>query len=573
MTYEVLARKWRPQQFDDVIGQDHVTQTLRNAIKINRVAHAYLFVGPRGIGKTSIARIFAKALNCEKGTTKTPCDKCSSCTEIAAGSNLDVQEIDGASNRGIDEIRALRDAVKYMPIGRYKIYIIDEVHMLTTEAFNALLKTLEEPPPNIKFFFATTEPQKVPATILSRCQRFDLRRIPVKLIVERLALIAKTEKVTIDDDALLAIARSAEGGLRDAESALDQLISFQGNNIRENDVLSVFGLVARQALEELSSALLKGDIVTAIRLVEDFDKQGKDMQRVLIELLEHCRNLLVFLQAGKDIVGMDSPGTLIDVLKTQAALTDPERLLRITDILMETMDRLRYALSKKTLLETAMIRCARASVVVSLDDILVQVQDLKNSLLGEPAVGPGISISAESSRESIPPPHLDLFPDKRTVQESEKAISAQPHELSRLKREWHSIIERVGKVAVLAKSCLLDAEPAAVNGALVTIGFDPEFSDRIEQVNIKRNRNALQKVLSEVLRRPVSVDFKVMEKLPQNQALEQSAPAVSGTDASDVNNKKPPGKAPKTGKKKWFSNEAVQKTMDMFNGNIIEIKE
>ena len=249
MPYEVLARKWRPQQFDDVVGQDHVTRTLRNAITQKRLVNAYLFVGPRGTGKTSLARIFAKALNCVTGPTEHPCDKCDACREIAAGNSLDVLEIDGASTGGVDQVRDLREGVKYTPVrAPYKIYIIDEVHMLSIPAFNALLKTLEEPPPHVKFLFATTEPQKILTTIISRCQRFDLRRIPSAQLVERLELIARDEGVAVERDALLAIARGADGGMRDAESALDQLIAFCGATITEADVLAVFGLVGRQVL-------------------------------------------------------------------------------------------------------------------------------------------------------------------------------------------------------------------------------------------------------------------------------------------------------------------------------------
>src|SRR5438034_11390858 len=245
MSYQVIARKYRPQRFSDVVGQEHVTQTLANAIKQKRTAHAYLFCGPRGTGKTTIARIFAKCLNCTDGPKVEFDDQDPRCVEIAEGRSLDVIEIDGASNRGIEEIRELRDTVRYAPArGKFKIYIIDEVHMLTKEAFNALLKTLEEPPSHVKFLFATTEPQKVLPTILSRCQRFDLRRIPAGLIAKHLKKIAKDEKVQIDDKALAAIARGAEGGLRDAEGALDQLIAFCGDEIAEKDVLSVFGLVA-----------------------------------------------------------------------------------------------------------------------------------------------------------------------------------------------------------------------------------------------------------------------------------------------------------------------------------------
>ncbi|MCL2103874.1 MAG: DNA polymerase III subunit gamma/tau, partial [Kiritimatiellaeota bacterium] len=262
-----------------MVGQEHVTRTLTNAIEINRVAHAYLFVGPRGIGKTSLARIFAKALNCEKGPTPHPCNECPMCKEITTGNSLDVLEIDGASNNGVDQVRDLRDQVQFAPTrGKFKIFIIDEVHMLSTAAFNALLKTLEEPPAHVKFIFATTEGDKVLATIISRCQRFDLHRIPSLLIVERLRTICDAERITITGDALLAIARGAEGGMRDALSSLDQLVSFKGDSLTEDDVLAVFGLVSRQSLEGLAQAVLKGEMPTILRLIAAFDSAGKDMR-------------------------------------------------------------------------------------------------------------------------------------------------------------------------------------------------------------------------------------------------------------------------------------------------------
>src|SRR6266850_489810 len=302
MSYQVIARKYRPQRFSDVIGQEHVTQTLANAIKQNRTAHAYLFCGPRGTGKTTIARIFAKCLNCTDGPKVEFDDQDARCIEIAEGRSLDVIEIDGASNRGIDEIRALRDTVKYAPASsRFKIYIIDEVHMLTKEAFNALLKTLEEPPAPVKFMFATTEPEKVLATILSRCQRFDLRRIPTALISQHLAHIARQEKVKIDDAALYAIARGADGGMRDAESALDQLISFCGDKIEETDVLSMFGLAAQRQILDLSRAVLAGEIHTALFQLNDLSQKGKDLGRLLGDLLSHFRNLLLFQVSKGDL--------------------------------------------------------------------------------------------------------------------------------------------------------------------------------------------------------------------------------------------------------------------------------
>jgi len=568
MAYEVIARKWRPRQFQDVVGQDHVIQTLTNAIRMNRVAHAYLFVGPRGIGKTSIARIFAKALNCKDCVTPTPCDHCDACNEITAGSSLDVHELDAASNRGIDEIRALRDTIKYMPTQRFKIYIIDEVHMLTMEAFNALLKTLEEPPAHIKFFMATTEPQKIPATILSRCQRFDLRRIPAGLLIERLRLIAQSEGVTIDDDAVLAVARAAEGGLRDAESALDQLISFQGKDIHEQDVLAVFGLVSRQTLETLSTALLQGDIAGVIQQVEALDKNGKDMQRLLQELLEHIRNLLVYLQAGVGLAALDLTPVQVAVLKAQAALTHVDRLLRITDILMETMDRLPYALSKKTLLETALIRCSRAAVVVSLDEILRRIEELKHSLddgngaprAPAPEVRPA-AIAAPAIAVASPPAQSIAQP---------KGAGPGGDELAHLIKMWPELVEKVGKAVALAKGCLLDARPVAVVGDRVTIGFDPEFAARMEQAGLPRTRAALQKNLDDVLHRSITVDFKLLAERAAPAETESVETLQRPTGAARP---QPAGKPSLQQKQKWFKDPAVQKTMDMFNGDIKEVRE
>ena len=277
MGYLVLARKWRPQQFDQVVGQNHVTRTLQNAIDLGRVAHAYLFCGPRGVGKTTTARIFAKALNCQKGMKKEPCDACSNCKEISAGTSLDVLEIDGASNRGIDQVRELRDNVKFAPASsRFKIYIIDEVHMLTTEAFNALLKTLEEPPEHVKFFFATTEPHKVPSTILSRCQRFDLRKISAKEIYDALKNIVRHEKIKTEEKTLFAVAKAADGSLRDAESLLDQLISFSQGDLRYEDALNILGWISMDAVIHFLELVKKGDWKGLFSLIRDLDHEGKD---------------------------------------------------------------------------------------------------------------------------------------------------------------------------------------------------------------------------------------------------------------------------------------------------------
>ncbi|HQQ91713.1 MAG TPA: DNA polymerase III subunit gamma/tau [Kiritimatiellia bacterium] len=375
----MLARKWRPKGFDDVVGQEHVTRTLKNAIEAGRVAHAYLFVGPRGIGKTSLARIFAKALDCEKGPTTAPCSACSMCREIAAGNALDVLEIDGASNNGVDQVRDLRDQVQFAPThGTFKIIIIDEVHMLSTAAFNALLKTLEEPPPHVKFIFATTEGDKVLPTIISRCQRFDLRRIQTPLIVERLRHICTAEHITIDDDALLAVARGAEGGMRDALSALDQLISFKGDALTEEDVLAVFGLVSRRSLEGLATAVLKGDMPEILRLVAMFDSAGKDMRRLTVELMESFRNLLNYQYVGEAMSTLDATPEQVRTLAEQASLADASRVQQIADQLAEMEGRLRFALSVRTLIEMTLIRCARIANAVSLEEVLRRLNALRS---------------------------------------------------------------------------------------------------------------------------------------------------------------------------------------------------
>ena len=335
MSYEVIARKWRPQKFSEVVGQPHLVRTLLNALSTGRIAHAYLFVGPRGTGKTSTARLLAKALNCQHlSDTHEPCGECDSCREIASATSLDVIEIDAASNTGVDSIRDLREKVRYAPArGPYKIYIIDEVHMLSIGAFNALLKTLEEPPEHAKFILATTDVQKVPTTILSRCQRFDLRRIRLPDILSRLEEICAAEHWYVDPAALLAVARGAEGGLRDAESALDQLVSFRGTTITEADALDVFGLASWDVISSLAHDLLAGDVAHALTTLSRLDAAGRDLPRVLQELLGSFRNLLVLLYAPELAETFDLTAPQQESLKALAKLTDGEKLLRVVEIL------------------------------------------------------------------------------------------------------------------------------------------------------------------------------------------------------------------------------------------------
>jgi len=390
MSYEVIARKWRPQAFEEVVGQDHVVRTLRSAIEKGRIAQAYLFAGPRGTGKTTLARIFAKALNCKDGPTPHPCGKCPACRAIASGSSFDVIEIDGASNNKVEDIHeSILSQVQNAPVeGKFRIFYIDEVHMLSAAAFNALLKTLEEPPEFVKFVFATTEPDKVLGTVLSRCQRFDLRKISQGDICGQLRKVCDAEGVEIAEDALLAIARGADGGMRDAESALDQIIAFTGRKIEEEDVLGVFGLVSRALIENLAEAVLRGDIARVLARLDELDRSGKDLRRLVAELIDHFRNLLVCVELGGETKVLDLTEPQRATLRAQSGLADASAVLAIVEELIRLDGTLRLALSQRTLVETSLIRCARASKLVDLGKILAKIAALERAGGPAPAAAP-----------------------------------------------------------------------------------------------------------------------------------------------------------------------------------------
>ena len=375
-----LPLKYRPMTFDDVVGQEHVVRTLRHAIEANRIANAYLFVGPRGIGKTTLSRIFAKALNCTSPNGVEPCGACDNCREIAAGRAIDVTELDAASHNKVEDVKPLIEAVQFKPTAsRFRIFIVDECHMLSNPAWNALLKTLEEPPPHVRFIFATTEGDKVLPTIVSRCQRFDLRRIQTHDIVARLKYVCGKERIDAEEDALLAIARGAEGGMRDALSSLDQLISFKGAKVTEEDALGVFGLVSRSALEGLAGAILKGDVAAILSAIELFDSAGKNMRRLAGELLRHFRNLVVLQALGPSASALEATPDQVRVLEAQAQGVNPGRMFKVCDQLAEMEDRLRYVLSVRTLIEMSLIRASRLATTATIDELLKAVKGLRAS--------------------------------------------------------------------------------------------------------------------------------------------------------------------------------------------------
>ena len=370
MSYQVFARKYRPKTFDDVLGQDHVVRTLKNAIAQKRLAHAYLFVGPRGTGKTSTARILAKALNC-KGGPKADFDPDEPlCVEIAEGRSLDVLEIDGASNNSVDDIRNIRETVRFAPaVGQFKIYYIDEVHMLSTAAFNALLKTLEEPPDHVKFIFATTEAHKVLPTILSRCQRFDLRPIPSQCIADHLLHIAKEESINLHESAAWAIAKGADGGMRDAQSMLDQLVAFCGETITEANVLDVFGFTSRETVATVIGSLLARDTPTALTTVQREAEAGRDLSQLLDELISSVRALLV-AKLDSTSGGDGIPAETWAALRTAAENYPPERLLSVIDVFAETEGRMKWASNKRLHLEIGLIKAVQTLGEVRLSDVI-----------------------------------------------------------------------------------------------------------------------------------------------------------------------------------------------------------
>ena len=391
MSYVVLARKWRPQRFEDVVGQPHVVQTLTNAISAERIAHAYLFSGARGIGKTSVARILAKALNCAQGPSPSPCNQCESCKEITKSASIDVFEIDGASNRGIDEIRELRENVRYLPAkSSYKIYIIDEVHMLTAPAFNALLKTLEEPPPHVIFIFATTEVHRVPITITSRCQLFDFRRIPAAEIMDHLRHIAQEEHIQISDVSLRVLAREAEGSMRDAQSLLEQMIAFSGKTISDEDLLDVLGVIDHQELFSTASAIIEGDAVRCLETIERLYLHGHDLRRFCQELAEHFRNLLVMKMSNEPQKLVDLTDAELNELKEQADKVSSSTLQQFFHFLLKGEEEIRRSSNPKLVLEMSLLRLTELPKVMDMDEVISQMLKLEQKIAtgGQPMAEP-----------------------------------------------------------------------------------------------------------------------------------------------------------------------------------------
>ena len=533
MSYEVFARKYRPQTFDDLVGQAHVSRTLKNAVAQNRLAHAYLFVGPRGIGKTSTARILAKSLNCVKGPTVTPCGKCDNCREIAAGNSFDVIEIDGASNRGIDDVRELRDNVRYAPAkGRYKIYIIDEVHMLTKEAFNALLKTLEEPPPHVKFIFATTEPDKVLPTILSRCQRFDLHRIPANLIAQHLQFIAGKEKITLEPAAAHAIARGAEGGLRDAESMLDQLVAFCGEKISENDVLNVFGFTSEQTVVDLMRHILRAETPEAIDLLHQQSESGKDMMRLMSDLIAYLRDLLVS-KAKPDALKEDVDPDVQKSLAAHAELISTDRLLELIDQFAAAEGRMKWAPNKKLHFEVAIIKAIQSLGQATLDEVIEKLGELRN---GKP-----VAAGDDSGRNKTKPQTARVTaPGYSTPRVEEKAAVLDAEKI------WQQVLAKIPPHKGFVRNSAASAHILGIEGRNFKLGFAPGDKAAVDILSTQANRKFLETLLHEMTGKDWSV------KLTVDEGLSPKHPVV-----------------PEQSRSQDFKNDTlIQEAIELFNAQI-----
>ncbi|MGB5848342.1 MAG: DNA polymerase III subunit gamma/tau [Ignavibacteriaceae bacterium] len=439
MAYLVTARKWRPQLFEDVVGQEHITETLKNAIKNNRIAHAYLFTGPRGVGKTTTARIFAKAINCENPAIAEPCNKCNMCLDIQNLQSMDIIEIDGASNRGIDEIRTLRESVKYAPTrGKYKIYIIDEVHMLTKESFNAFLKTLEEPPENTIFVFATTDVHKVPLTIISRCQRFDFRRIQMDTIKETLAKIAKAEKIKIDDKTLTIIAKKADGALRDAESYFDQIVSFCGDDINSEIVAKMLNLIGDEVYFKISDSILNKEFKTVFEVTNIIYENGWDFIDFINGLVEHFRNIMTIILTENTLL-IETADIYKDRYLNYLGQFSKGDLLRTMNYLNKIQQELRFSQNQKLKIEIALTHLIGLEKSQTMTELISQLNSSnseKKNLLNEPADNPYI-VTSES---------LGLTTDKIQKTETKNSQPTNSKLNSKQVEKTISANEQIGEV-------------------------------------------------------------------------------------------------------------------------------
>jgi DNA polymerase-3 subunit gamma/tau len=575
-SYLVLARKKRPQVFEEVVGQRHITQTLQNAISQKRVAHAFLFSGARGVGKTSTARILAKALNCEKGPQINPCNRCTPCQEIKNGTSMDVIEIDGASNRGIDEIRELRENVRYTPAqSRYKIYIIDEVHMLTREAFNALLKTLEEPPPHIIFIFATTEPHKIPATILSRCQRYDFKRIPLREVVASLKRIVVEEGIQISQRGLLSLAQESEGSLRDAQSLLDQVIAYAGKNIRDEDIAEVLGLIDRKILNDTIEAIASKNVEQCMEIIETVYHFGYDLQHFCRELLQYLRNLILIKVSDHPEGLMELPEEELEGFKKQAEKFQFDQLNHLFSLLLKGEQEIAQSTFPRIMLEMTFIRMATQQPILSIDEMMKKLEAIENKEVTKgreerktSAVWGGVThsrgLEKDKEKEKTPPKSLEetngikLVGEREDLKDLEKGeeFSETPPKI--WEEKWKGLVNFTRARNPILGSFLALGNLVFLSDEKVEIGFDKD-SFHYERMLERENRTQLESICHEYLKKKTKVVIS-----PLSQEMGEKGRVVLNRGEANRNALEGPQE------KGEGENPLIQEALRLFNGKIVE---
>jgi len=566
MSYLVLARKYRPQTFEEVIGQDHITRTLANAISSDRVAHAILFSGPRGTGKTTVARILAKTMNCKKGPAPIPCNECRSCNEITSGRAVDVFEIDGASNNSVDQIRELRENVRYMPAhSLYKIYIIDEVHMLSTSAFNALLKTLEEPPSHVMFIFATTEPNKIPITILSRCQRHDFRRISLESISKHMSLLCSKEGIDIEDESLELIAREADGSMRDALSLLDQVMACLEGTITNDRIVDILGVIDRKNLFAISSAIISGNVSAILDILDDIYVHGHDMKKLYSDLVEHFRNLLVVKMGNKISKLVDLPAHEIDLMANQVKDISEAYLNQVFNILFNEETTIRFSAQPKIALEMAFIKMFQIKPALSIDELIDKLDTLrqengpipgKELCETQTSYGPGKSKIEPPDKPPDTPQHKkDKLPDtperqqdiKGTENPGAATISNSSFDLN---STWNRLFEIISK-----------KHPSlAANLANCTLKSLTDQSLEIEVNGNAFNAQMVQRSKNMTILKNICKDF-----FSKNMK-------IIITEKIGSNNTKNKKKRDNHLKKEALSHPLITDAIEIFNGKAVDVK-
>lgn len=553
MSYLSFARKYRPQTFDEIIGQGHIATTLKNAIAMDRVAHAYLFTGPRGVGKTSTARILAKSLNCEKGPTEKPCGTCGPCKEISQGTGMDVIEIDGASNRGIDEIRNLRENVKFAPgRGKFRIYIIDEIHMLTQEAFNALLKTLEEPPLHVKFIFATTRPYKVLPTIISRCQRFDFRKIPTEDIVKKLEFIREREKLDVNDEAILLTAKSSDGSMRDAEVILDQLLSFTKGKVKRDDVAKVLGLMEQDILFDLADCVINNEKEKVLSIINDLVNSGKDPIFITTSIITHFRNLMAAKVAEKD--GVKSYTALSEEncrrLEEQSRKLSLDEILYVTYTLSAAMDLIRKTSLGRIPLEISLVKLTERKRLASIKEILERLSAIEKRL-------PAYSREESMLSPEITEPPAEPAPmskPKPAIAKEEVSVEKDILLFQKIKESWQGILNFIRSKKISVATYLSEGELLKVKDNVLAVGFNKDNSLHKEELEKDTNKKFIEEAIRSVLGEDV---FLTVETAETEEPSERAEPQKSEAEGSTPARK---GLEP-----------IVESALDKFGGKIINI--